>query len=251
MKQSLVPVLLLATVALSSSNVLPMLPDQESTLGIDSQLHDNIFSDKLNNIFYTVPFGTSQNNRQPSKISKYIDTNNDRADENFDGTVNKEDHFDGEGFRKEQWHNYPRQLDRLHKYLFEHYDSSRLPDVFDSDDANDERDNRDSRMDDLTNEFHIASREGHNIYDTVLAATNPLLILKIHLACLDNGVPSSEYSNHQDMEKLKSILEQTNGNENSLSSNEIDLGLKVKREGKTTQEFNFPGTYLLKAFLLP
>lgn len=236
MRQSLVPVLLLATVALSSSNILPVMSTKQlhsNTLGIDGQLNDNILSnrfntDVFNNIVYAAPTGTSQNYQLLKKYIKY-DINNDPAEDRFVDIV-REDNYDGEGFRKEQWHNYPRQLDRLHKYLFEHQNANNhIPETGDNDDVNvyDESGDEIKKIDNESNEYVLNSNE--NVQDMYGAhvAVDPLVILKIHLAYLSNQMKNSGLNNLQRLENKRHEVEI---DEKDLT-NHIDPGIKVKQEG--------------------
>lgn len=246
MGQSLIPVLLLATVALSSSNVLPISTNQlnRESLGLDSQYNDNIFSNRYQtrNVLdelYKLYVG-QQNKPTLNKLQlMYADPDNNRDDDILN-IFNKNDNYNGEGFRKEQWHNYPRQLDRLHQL----YGQNNEKRNFDTD-LSKERyteeiapDNR--HVNDIANEFHLDSNTGTNkVYDTEIAA-NPLLILKIRLACLNKDVDNAnplytnvmmsglEFSNQREEEK----------NERFRDENPAVNVIKVKREGVSSTQDN-------------
>ncbi|XP_049886930.1 uncharacterized protein LOC126381493 [Pectinophora gossypiella] len=247
MRQLLVPVLLLAAVALSSSNVLPMTSaDRLDTNAMNGQQYDNIFSNRYNTrnvldtMFYTVPGGTSQSTRLLRKIGKYKNTNNNRAKESLNAVVNEEDNYDGEGFRKEQWHNYPRQLDRLHEYLLDYRDGDMKRSIDTDDlgmeeyDATESKEKSSSNI--ATNEYLLDNNEDkHNTYDAVIAATNPFLILKVHLTCLSNRLKKMPETNPEELFQTD-LKKKTNDVEGRLFTNEINPAAKVKREGVTAQE---------------
>ncbi|KAL0850349.1 hypothetical protein ABMA28_012179 [Loxostege sticticalis] len=248
-RRSLVPVLLLATVALSSSNVLPLVsinklePEQ---LGLESQQDDNIFSFRnhprniLNDIFYTVSIATSQNNKQ-NKVQKvpqlqYVDIGNNPIEDD-PNISNKRDKYNGEGFRKEQWHNYPRQLDRLHKYLYEHHNSDkRNPDPDDPNVTDDYIDGTilENTNDVKTNEIQTNSNDDmRNGYDTVVAVTNPFLIFKIRLACLNSEVKDSNVNKYSQVALSEPEYIPGNKDEENYIDNAIypqNTASKVKRE---------------------
>lgn len=239
MRQFIVPVLLLAAVALSSSNVLPMMSTNqlESETAVEGQQNDNIFSsrfnprDIVNKEFYTIPVRVAQRNTLLRQIENF-NKNNHRAEDIINNVVNDEDYYDGEGFRKKQWHNYPRQLDRLQKFLFSsHKTDKRTPETDDLDnpEGNDSTASSD-RIDDIsTNEYFLHSDGRHNIYDAVVAATSPLLILKIHLACFNKGIKHSLTTEDEFQVEPKFVSENNIDDENKFS-NKINLGTKVKRE---------------------
>lgn len=240
MRQLIVPVLLLAAVALSSSNVLPMISTNqlESEIAVEGQQNDNIFSsrfnprDVLNKEFYTIPFRLPQRNILLKQIEKF-NKNNNRAEEIVNDIMNDDDYYDGDGFRKKQWHNYPRQLDRLQKFLFaSHKPDKRTPETDDLDnrEGKDSTASSDINDDISTNEYFLHSDGRHNIYDAVLAATNPLLILKIHLACLNKGIKHSLNTKDELFQVEPKIVNENNIEDDKLFSNKIYLGTKVKRE---------------------
>ncbi|RVE43513.1 hypothetical protein evm_011847 [Chilo suppressalis] len=202
-RQSLVPVLLLATVAISTSNVLPVLSINQletEPADFDGQLNDNIFRinrneprNILNDIFYTISITTPQNNRQIKEL-QYVDIDNNNKPEDESNIMNREDVYNGEGFRKEQWHNYPRQLDRLHEYL---NTNKRTPDPDDPYDDNDGTPEPNQNNEVNTNEFHLTTKD-ENGYESVIAATNPFLIFKIHLACLNDKLKNTNINSATD-----------------------------------------------------
>lgn len=235
MRQFIVPVLLLAAVALSSSKVLPIISTNqlESVIAVEGQQNDNIFSsrfnprDILNKEFYTIPFRVTH---YTTKFNK----NSNRDDEINNNVVNDDDYYDGEGFRKKQWHNYPRQLDRLQKFLFtSHKTDKRTPetDELDNSEGNDLTASSDRIDDDIsTNEYFLHSDGRHNVYDAVVAATNPLFILKIHLACLNKGVKHSLTTEDEQFPVEPKTVTENNIEIENKFSNKINLGTKVKRE---------------------
>lgn len=240
MRKSIVPVLLLAAVALSSSNVLPMMSTNqlESEIAIVGQQNDNIFSSRFNprdiqnKEFYTLPFGSPQRNILLRQIEQF-NKNNNQAEEITNDMVDNDDNYDSEGFRKEQWHNYPRQLDRLQKFLFaSHKPDKRTPETDDLDNPEgDDSTVSSNQIDDVsTNEYFLHSEGKHNIYDAVVAATNPFLILKIHLACLNKGVKHSLNKDNELIQVEPKIVSENNIDDERLFSNEINPVAKVKRE---------------------
>lgn len=255
MRQSIVPVLLLAAVALSSSNVLPMMSTNqlESEIAVEGQQNDNIFSsrfnprDILNKEFYTIPFGLPKRNIVLRNLENF-NKNNNRPEESTNDVmnVNDDDYYDGEGFRKKQWHNYPRQLDRLQKFLFaSHKTDKRTPETDDLDnpEGNDSTASSD-RIDDIsTNEYFLHSDGRHNIYDAVVAATNPLLILKIHLACLNKGIKHSLPTENELFQVEPKTISENKIEDEKLFSNKIYLGSKVKRENDVTLAVDNSGGY--------
>lgn len=249
MRQSIVPVLLLAAVAFSSSNVLPMMSTNqlESEIAIVGQQNDNIFSSRFNpresqKDFYTLPFGSPQRNTLWRQIEKF-NKNHNRAEEIINDIVDNDDNYDGEGFRKEQWHNYPRQLDRLQKFLFAtHKTGKRTPETDDLDnpEGTDSMVSSDKNDDTSTNEYFLDSDGRHNIYDAVVAATNPLLILKIHLACLNKGIKQS-YTKDDGLFQVEPKILSENSIEDERFSNEINPGTKVKREDELSSDAEISG----------
>ncbi|XP_063837172.1 uncharacterized protein LOC135086317 [Ostrinia nubilalis] len=252
MRRSLVPVLLLTTVALSSSNVLPLVSinkiDAEQ-LGLGSQQDDNIFSFRnhprniLNDIFYTVSIATSQNGRQ-NKVQKlpqlqYVD-NNQINDEPIKS--NKKDKYNGEGYRKEQWHNYPRQLDRLHKYLYEHHNADkRNPDPDDPYATDDYADGpvQKNSNEVKANEMQTNNNDDlQNEYDAVVAVANPFLIFKIRLACLNSNLKDNNVNKYSEIAASDPEYIPGNRDEENYIENEINPQnsvTKVKREEMAPQ----------------
>lgn len=240
MGQYLVPVLLLATVAFSSSNVLPMSTNElnREQLAIDGQHYDNIFSNRYQtrNVLDEIYKMYAERENNPELISKlqltYGDSDNNRNDDIF-SIINNNDNYNGEGFRKEQWHNYPRQLDRLHQF-YEHDTEKR---IFEPD-PNSERyteevapDNQDTN--DITNEFHLNSNTDTNNICDAAAATNPLLILKIRLACLNKDIDNAnaQYANLMISGIESNNLREDEKNEQFKNENPEVNFIKVKREG--------------------
>lgn len=243
MRNSLVPVLLLATVALSSSNILPILSMREKPEPRGyGQTNDNIFSNKhessndLNDLFFKIDI----DNQKPVDAHKlfqddYLNTDN-TADEEYN--TPKDDIYDVKGFRKEQWHNYPRQLDRLNKYLYDNFNSDKRnlePD--DPGEYSDTEGSPESPNDITSNEIQLDdSYDSHppvDEADKAAAIMNPLIVLKIHLACLNKD---AEFIRFPDRTSEGNLLRQ-NENQDYASKlsddNPKSILVKVKREGKT------------------
>ncbi|XP_075987020.1 uncharacterized protein LOC142983814 [Anticarsia gemmatalis] len=249
MGQSLIPVLLLATVALSSSNVLPMSVNQlnRETLGLDSQYNDNIFSNRYQtrNVLdeiYKLYVGRDNKPALSKLQAMYADPDNNRDDDIL-SIFNKNDNYNGEGFRKEQWHNYPRQLDRLHQS----YEQNNEKRNFEPDPSKerypDEVAPDDNDINDVTNEFHEDANTGtNNVYDAVISA-NPLLILKIRLACLNKDFENANanYANLLTSELDSNNLREDEKNDRFRNDNPAVNVIKVKREGiSSTQDNQLP-----------
>uniref|UniRef100_A0A2A4JJ50 Uncharacterized protein n=1 Tax=Heliothis virescens TaxID=7102 RepID=A0A2A4JJ50_HELVI len=246
MRQYIVPVLLLAIVALSSSNVLPMsLNDlNREQVGFDSQHNDNAFSDRyptrniLDEIYKMYVAQDNKPGSQNNLQQKYDEDNN--LNDDIYNILSKDDNYNGEGFRKEQWHNYPRQLDRLHQF-YEHNTDKRNFDPDPNNEGNIEEiapDNPDTNY--ITNEFHLDSNPGtNNVYDAVIGATNPLLILKMRLARLNKDIDNANahYAN-----LINSGLESNNLREDEKNEfrneNPEANAIKVKREGVASSQNN-------------
>ncbi|KAF9416688.1 hypothetical protein HW555_006001 [Spodoptera exigua] len=241
MGQYIVPVLLLAIVALSSSNgnVLPISINDfnREQLGYDSQ-NDNIFSDRYerrNVLDQIYKMYVAQENKAGSINDlqpKYADVDNNQNDDIFN-ILSKNDNYNGEGFRKEQWHNYPRQLDRLHNFYGRDTDKRN----FDPD-PNKERYTEEVAPD-RTNEIYLDSKPAtNNVYDAVVAAPNPLLILEMRLACLnkDIGNANAQFGNLIDA-GLETNMREDYKNEFRNENPEVSV-IKVKREGVTSSQSN-------------
>ncbi|KAL4706842.1 hypothetical protein ACJJTC_010076 [Scirpophaga incertulas] len=202
---SFVPVLLLATVAFSSSNILPVLSIKQLEIdpdGLDSQKGDNTISNKLypsnilNDVFYTVSIGSPQNDRRQLL---YAENDNNILDYKS-SVLNRIDTHNGEGFRKEQWHNYPRQLDRLHKYQNVYHQMDKHNS--DPDDPNDYSDdtlgsilsNNDAKSNDI-----LLTAANDNDNDLTKSADNPFLIFKIQLASLNDKLKKADSNKYTDI----------------------------------------------------
>ncbi|XP_014369576.2 uncharacterized protein LOC106719693 [Papilio machaon] len=197
MGRSMLPILILTTVALSSSDVLPILfnKDYIQLYNVDTQ-DDNTYNDRYQHSDTTNDIIHNKRTSQdylalPNKEIKamYPDIYNRDIKDNSD-SANKEQNYDDEGFRKEQWHNYPRQLDRLHSTRYKEVEADKLKS--EKDDAQ----TINGDIDDLTtDEIIFDTGDGNrNIYDTIIAATNPFLILKVQLSYLrdDNKKENNE-----------------------------------------------------------
>lgn len=233
MARCFIPVLLLATVALSSSNVLPMNMNHinKESLALEGQYNDNIFSNRYQtrNVLDDI-YKLYENKPTMSKLkATFADPDNNGDD--ILSIFNKNDNYNGEGFRKEQWHNYPRQLDRLHQIKENNNDKKN----FDPDPNKEQYDEEivpdDPNMNDITNEYHLdTNTDTNNVYEAVIAA-NPLLILKIRLANLNKD----EDANTNYANLLNSGLESNNLKDDELTAdfsndNPAMNVIKVKRE---------------------
>ncbi|CAK1599586.1 unnamed protein product [Parnassius mnemosyne] len=243
MGRSMLPILILTTLALTSSDVLPIVINEKintEPFSIDNQENDNIFSNryqtsKINSdIFFNN--GASRDNYIPlPSIKEMIEEmyagkdNNQNIKENEE-SINKEENYDDKGYRKEQWHNYPRQLDRLQNYQYKRNKFDEAPKA-----ENNDADTINSNTDDFAaNELSLDSTDGsRNVYDDIVAATNPFLVLKVQLSFLRNDMNRNdlnEYSN------LLSLLSETNQkskekeNKSFLKVFEPAVNVKVKRE---------------------
>ncbi|KPI95545.1 putative maleylacetoacetate isomerase 1 [Papilio xuthus] len=229
MGRSMLPILILTTVALSSSDVLPILFNKDYIQPYNNKQDDNTFSDRYvttNDIFHSKR--TSQDYLAPIKEinTMYPDTSNQDVKDINDNT-NKEQNYDDEGFRKEQWHNYPRQLDRLHTRYKE----------IGVDNLKSEKDDAESmnNFDDLTtDEIIFDNGDGNrNIYDTIIAATNPFLILKVQLSYLrdDKNDKNEDFNDPPLISENNEEKNERNYNKalSILSDRDTNV-VKVKRE---------------------
>ncbi|XP_047540700.1 uncharacterized protein LOC125073729 [Vanessa atalanta] len=240
-RQSLLPVVLLTTITFSSSNVLPILSINK--LDTDSLLEDQDNDNTLNNnrhtnnpnVFYKVFIGTSKDNL-PKKSQmtrlKYLDNDNNQERKIFNGLMDNDNNYDDEGFRKEQWHNYPRQLDRLNKNLLL---DKQLQKVLNNDDME-----KLKRTDDSQNLHHYISDDIYGNFDTDVIA-GPLLILKIKLAYLTNNIKNTDSNTdfYADLLPLESTTDNDNDkikDDDALFENNEKSVVKVKRKGKLHRE---------------
>lgn len=215
----------------------------------DSQHNDNTFSDRYQarNILDEIYKVYVAHDTKPGFNKwqlKYADTDNKQNVDIFN-IISKDDNYNGEGFRKEQWHNYPRQLDRLHQ-LYEQNTDKRNFDPDPNKEYTEEVAPENQDVNDRTNEIYLDSNPGmNNVYDAVIAATNPLLILKMRLASLNKDIDNA---NAQYANLINSGLESNNLREDEKyefrnENPEVNV-IKVKREGvpntqsELTDEFN-------------
>ncbi|CAG9575650.1 unnamed protein product [Danaus chrysippus] len=224
----LLPIILLTTVTLSSSNVLPILAINklDTEPPIDDQNTDNTFKHKVNPaIFYKVFIGTPKDNLpKKSQLSrlKTFDNDIDQILAIFEDVDNDEN---SEGFRKEQWHNYPRQLDRLNKNINEHSEKPR-------DDIDIEKWEPAKKRDEVDENNHedILERYDSGVLD------GPLFILKIRLAYLTNNMNQEKYKKYLPSDILLHLLNRKNeetddlGEYNSVSPSEVASVTKTKRK---------------------
>ncbi|XP_045761302.1 uncharacterized protein LOC123864723 [Maniola jurtina] len=244
MRRSLLPVILVTTITLSSSNVLPILSISKLNTEplLDDQDSDNTFNNKHTNvnpnIFYKVFIETPKAN--PLKKSQLLRSNymdNDNQDAKIlNGKIDNEDN-DDEGFRKEQWHNYPRQLDRLNRNFNAQKEFDKI--LLDTKDLENLKRIEDSH--DNLNQFMHDDAESIGT-DTI---DGPLLILKIRLAYLNNNINDVDSNNYlySDLVPLESNTDITKDNvreENVFNENDIESLVKVKRKMKSrNQDFAF------------
>ncbi|XP_037964381.2 uncharacterized protein LOC105386169 [Plutella xylostella] len=184
MRRRLATSLLLAAVALSSS---ALLVQEQQPLRIYDNIRNRIDS---RNIFYTIfckeAIGTVRT-REVLKLCRFLESKELERDNNERMRVLVA-RDDGEGaspggHRQEQWHNYPRRLDRLQPVPFERHKPAhrkRTPDPEDRD-LTDEV--VPEYINDLTKE-RLAKQNLNKIYDAILASADPLLLLDIRLAGL-------------------------------------------------------------------
>lgn len=227
-------------------------------LSFDSQHNDNTFSDRyqIRNVLdelYKMYIGHDDKPGSLNKLQlKYAEADNNQNDDIFNILSNKDDNYNGEGFRKEQWHNYPRQLDRLHQ-LYEHNTDKRNFDPEPNKEYIEEvaPDNQD--VNERTNEIYLDSNPAtNNVYDAVIDATNPLLILKMRLASLNKDIDNAnaEYANLINSGLKSNNLREDEKNEFRNENPEVKV-VKVKREGvASTQNNELTGESKFKHFSL-
>ncbi|XP_068629065.1 uncharacterized protein [Battus philenor] len=221
MGQSMLPILVLTTVALSSSDVLPILTDKDANqpFNIDYQENDNTFSKRYryvpHNILYNKriiqdKYITQPNINKITEANYVFDNDNNYEFKYLNQRLNKEENYDDEGYRKEQWHNYPRQLDRLQKLHYKHDNFIETP-------KSDDDDPIKSHIDDfISNEFRL---NGDEIYDSD-ADIDPFLILKVQLAYLRDDLTNHDLNEHQISSSPESDVQ--NEEDNKSISNIID-----------------------------
>lgn len=201
MRHQLLPILVLTAVAFSSSN---LIIDSKSYKGYGN---DNTVLTDDSDLFHKIVCDDDASDMNPEtiaicnviKVKNYINTDNNNVFKTLNGAISKDnENYNGKGFRKEQWHNYPRQLDRLQKFLYERDkrdDEKEINFEYGPEPTADYNVNeiypeyRDSDSNEIgTNEILLPSNDDdtRDIYDTVVTSSNPLLILKIRLACLSN-----------------------------------------------------------------
>lgn len=243
MRNILVPVLLLAAVALSSSNVLPILSmrDKPDPQGY-GQPTDNTFSSKhqsnddMNDLFFKIDMNNQRSLDTRELFQDDFSKPNDKAAEEYSSL--KDDIYDVKGFRKEQWHNYPRQLDRLNKYFYEHFNPYKRN--FEPDDPGEYSDmeRNPEGLSDISNEIHLEDSFDKPVYeaDKAAAIMNPLIVLKIHLACLNKDVDFNRLSDRTSDLESNELRHNDNEDYNLSEENPRTNLVKVKREGKTRME---------------
>ncbi|XP_041974195.1 uncharacterized protein LOC121729675 isoform X1 [Aricia agestis] len=214
MRQSLLPLLLLTTITLSLSDVLPLTPVDQTEEPVDGdQEYDNTFNtvDNDRNIFYELFKGTdSDKSKSRRKHKTYpVKIFNDAT---------QSENYDDKGYRKEQWHNYPRQLDRLHRSSYEY------PEI---ETANDFDYSEKNKGDDPIISEDILGTDIDEV-------AGPLLILKIRLAFLTNNmknIKSNKNYNTDSVELDSSALSKFYKDDDQKLTNRLDSIENTKREG--------------------
>lgn len=233
--QSLLPVVLLTTITLSSSTILPILSikklDTDSLLedqDSDNTLKTNRLTSINPNVFYKILIESSKDNLQkkthPTRLKYSIDDNNQER-KIFDGSIDTENNYDNEGFRKDQWHNYPRQLDRLNKNLLL---NKHLENVINIDDLG-----KTKRSDDTRNLYNYLNDDVYGNFDTDIIA-EPLFILKIKLAYLTNNIKNDDTD-------LIPLVSSTYNDDNKVKEKDAILGNDNKSVTKVKRKENFNG----------
>lgn len=238
MRQQLIPALLLAA---ALSHVLTAPLDTTQTLGYDGQTNDNTFRNIYSTIFCKEVSGISNvdNSLQPCSYYRqrgYQVGDNRRT---YEGTPDKDYKYNGEGFRKEQWHNYPRQLDRLQHSP---YDRNK-PYVKRNFEPDDYEGSVDSPPDSLskyltTNEYVLTNDAPQNVYDSLVASTGPLLILKIRLACLNSGKVNRSLADaaRDIMARLETNDQRKNINDKELREQPNEEIVPSKRDASSKEQ---------------
>lgn len=196
----------------------------------------------MNDLFFKLDV----NDQRPLDTRKSIEDDYSNTDNNAAEEYNsmKDDIYDVKGFRKEQWHNYPRQLDRLHKYLYENFNHDKRnlePD--DPSQYSDSERSPDNSNDKATNEIilddNFDSNKPEDGADKAAAIMNPLIVLKIHLACLNKDLDftrlpdrTPNFGDNELRQNDDDGNEYYNLNEENPRTNLV----KVKREGSTRLE---------------
>lgn len=172
MRQQLVPALFLAA-ALTHALSAPL----DGTQTKDNTFRDNYVTRNFYNTVLCKETVHGDDVLRPCSYYRQRGYTFDDSRNAYVGTVDRDDNYNGEGFRQEQWHNYPRQLDRLQHSPYDRNIASRVKKIFEPDPG------RDNMPDSLIN---YLSTNGY-VYDSFVASTSPMLILKIRLACLKAG----------------------------------------------------------------
>ncbi|CAH2068368.1 unnamed protein product, partial [Iphiclides podalirius] len=161
------------------------------------------------------------------------DYDNSGDEKDFSDKNNKVENYDDDGYRKEQWHNYPRQLDHLHRQ--DTRDESNEAAIAERS----EIEPIDRQFDDFTrNEFRLRSAyDDHNVYENVVAATDPFLVLRVQLTYLRDDVNRNDFNQYPNSFSSKSENDpRRNMEDNNLFLEDIESTahlVKVKREDPT------------------
>ncbi|GBP41721.1 hypothetical protein EVAR_33712_1 [Eumeta japonica] len=229
--------------ALSSTTVVQPSP-------IQGPQYDNIYvrNEDNNKLFKTV---VCQEKDGPHckflAISDNLNTDNNLPEIDIlrDDFIDKEDNYNGEGFRQEQWHNYPRQLDRLQEFPYERH---KLRIGID----NTNRDN------DSENEYNFIAQDEQNapneiftdtdmdlysVYGKVMMPIDPFFVLKIKLSSLSQSL--ADESNTR--ARADREANPDNGNEgfleNFMNEDTKELSSEMQSVGPTKQDMlSFKGT---------
>ncbi|XP_045452795.1 uncharacterized protein LOC123661902 [Melitaea cinxia] len=234
-RQSLLPVVLLTTITLSSSTILPILSikklDTDSLLedqDSDNTLKTNRLTSINPSVFYKILIESSKDNLQkkthPARLKYSVDDNNQERNF-FDGSIDTENNYDDEGFRKEQWHNYPRQLDRLNKNLLLNKHLEKIINIADLGKA--------KSSDDTRNLYNYLNDDVYGNFDTDIIA-EPLFILKIKLAYLNKNIKN-------DNTDLIPLVSSAYDDDNKIKENDAILGNDDKSVTKVKRKENFNG----------
>lgn len=205
-------------------------------LGLDGHT-DNTYSNRYQskNVLDEIYNMYVERENRPGLINKlqlkYTDTDNKQNDDIF-SIINKDDNYNGEGFRKEQWHNYPRQLDRLHEFYGRNAEKRNFDPDPDEERYTAEVAPDDQETADKTNEYNFNSIPDSNVYDTVLTPTNPFLVLKIRLAGLNKDIDDGKFAT------LLAGLESNYQSEDERNENPEVNVMKVKREDIPSSQNN-------------
>lgn len=200
------------------------MEDQDS----DNTLKTNRLTSINPNVFYKILIESSKDNLQkkthPTRLKYSVDDNNQERNF-FDGSIDTENNYDDEGFRKEQWHNYPRQLDRLNKNLLLNKHLEKIINIADL--------GKPKSSDDTRNLYNYLNDDVYGNFDTDIIA-EPLFILKIKLAYLNKNIKNDDTD-------LIPLVSSANDDDNKIKENDAMLGNDDKSVTKVKRKENFNG----------